>query len=588
MGGIPQLSPFDEMYHAKRIAYSSAHPLRVLDFDPNRGVGGAFCPWPPLYDLTAGSIARLAGGSSAAGAVARASWFPPLVASLAAALVAAWLTKRAGWRAGLLAGIGVAIATDYLDRSRLGAIDHHFLEFPLVLGIVASLALVHRTATGREAVTSGVVFGLALTLGLLVQTALVLAGGIALATLIPLDRRKILPRAAAAGGFLLAAALVFLYRVAQSPGYPDGEWHLGVPHAAVLAAAGAACLAQLAFLSRGARPIPAALAALAIGLLVVASVPRAPETVLGGSRFFGGDPWFASIAEFQPLLFGRDRIWWADLALVGGGVFLTAAMAATAEWRRGGRAILLAFTLLYSLAALSSARFLVLAAPLGAVAGAIAVADLRRKYGRAAGALVAVLLLGPSLAMSAGRVIRPAPPVTPEMVPFLRTAEFFRSPQSTPGRILGPWSWGHLFNVVGGRGVLLDNFGTMGGQANFENASAATLATREAWVADFCADHGVRYVVLQEPLPFFGAHSERGGYPRAAFERSSAAPGTIASATPLMRATFWWRAWFERGRERPDAGRAGAAFRRFRLVGLLPGPGPAPHRTGVQVWELVR
>ncbi|HEY6065744.1 MAG TPA: hypothetical protein VIY96_06280, partial [Thermoanaerobaculia bacterium] len=30
--GVPQFPPFDEIYHAKRIAYSAARPFRVLDF----------------------------------------------------------------------------------------------------------------------------------------------------------------------------------------------------------------------------------------------------------------------------------------------------------------------------------------------------------------------------------------------------------------------------------------------------------------------------------------------------------------------------------------------------------------------------
>lgn len=586
VGGAPQISPFDDMYHAKRIVYSAANPMRVLSFDPNRGVGGAFCPWPPLYDVAAGTAARLSGGHTAVSVVARASWFPVIAASLVAALVAAALSKRVGWGAGLLAGIAVAISTDFLDRSRLASIDHHFLEFPLVFGILASLVLVHRSASAREAARHGAIFGAALALALLAQTALVLAGGIALATLLPLDRRERFPRAAAGGGFLLAALLVLLYRAFQPAGYPDGEWHLGIPHAAALAAAGVACLVELALHERGLPPAAAAALSIVAGLSVLVAVPRAPEAVLGGSRFLGGDPWFASIAEFQPLLFGHDRIWWADLALLGGGFLLTAAAAATRPWRRGPRALLLAFALAYSLAALSSARFLAIAAPLSAVTGAVAVSDLRRSRGAAAAVLAAAVLLAPSLLLTAGRLIRPARPVTPDMVPFLRTAEFLRSPAAAPGRVLGPWSWGHLFNVVGGRGVLLDNFGTMGGQALFENTSAATLATRERTVADFCKDRGVRYVVLQDPLPYFAAHALRSGYPRSAFETPAATPGTAASATPLMRSTFWWRAWFERGRERPAAGPAGAAFRRFRLVGVVPEPGSSPARPGAQIWEL--
>jgi hypothetical protein len=173
------------------------------------------------------------------------------------------------------------------------------------------------------------------------------------------------------------------------------------------------------------------------------------------------------------------------------------------------------------------------------------------------------------------------------MVPLLRTAEILRNRETPPGRVLGPWSWGHLFNVVGGRGVLLDNFGTVGGQTEFENATAATLATREKFVADFCAARGVRFVVLQDPLPYFGSHAEMSGFPRAAFERTSGKRGTEPSATALMKATFWWRAYFEEGRARPGRGEAGARFRRFRLARVEMEPLPSEIRSTVQIWELV-
>ena len=81
VGGVPQLSPFDELYHAKRIAFSAAHPFRVLTFDLNRGPRGSFCPWPPLYDMSAGALARLLGGRTPVKAVAVASWFSRLGAS---------------------------------------------------------------------------------------------------------------------------------------------------------------------------------------------------------------------------------------------------------------------------------------------------------------------------------------------------------------------------------------------------------------------------------------------------------------------------------------------------------------------------
>src|SRR4051812_2027959 len=57
--GKPRISPVDELYHWKRIAYSAAHFPRVLELDRDRGIGGEFCPWPPLYDVVSGGVARL-------------------------------------------------------------------------------------------------------------------------------------------------------------------------------------------------------------------------------------------------------------------------------------------------------------------------------------------------------------------------------------------------------------------------------------------------------------------------------------------------------------------------------------------------
>ena len=582
VGGIPQLSPFDELYHAKRIAFSAAHPFRVLSFDPDRGPRGSFCPWPPLYDMSAGGLARLLGGRTPAKAVALASWFPPIVSSLVAAFVAAWLARRLGAGTGILAGLGIAFSTYFLDESHLAAIDHHFLEFPLVLALMASVWVATRATSAREALRDGGLLALALTTGLLVQPALLFADALAMVAILLLDSRRNFPRVAAACGFFLSAGLLFLYRRLQQPGYPDSQWYLGIPHATALAGAGAACLAQLWLLKRGLRLFPATLFALAAGGAFAAGVPNAAAAVAEGSHFLGGDPWLKNIAEFRPLFSQPDSFWWVDLSLLGGGFFLTAPMAFTQRWRRGGRALLLLFALAYSLAAISSTRFLAVAAPLCAISGAVAVLDLRALRGRTFAAAAAVVLIAPSLLVSTARALHPAPTVTAEKVPLLKTAEFLRR-QTVPGRVLGPWSWGHLFNVVAGRGVLLDNFGTMGGRTDFENGTAIVFATRESEVADFCARYGVRFLVLQDPLPYFAGQAEMSGFPRDAYE-TRISPRSGLPVTPLMRSTFWWRAYFEGGRGRPGSGPAGAAFRHLHLARVEGNPGSS-ERSAVQIWE---
>jgi asparagine N-glycosylation enzyme membrane subunit Stt3 len=575
--GVPQFPPFDEIYHAKRIAYSAALPFRVLDFDSNRGSHGAFCPWPPLYDMLVGAVARAAGGATAVRALAIATWFPPIVASLAAAVIAGRLARRS-LLAGILAGVGVAVSAFFFDKSRLGAIDHHFLEFPLVLAVAASVARLSRTGSVRAAWRDGALLGIALIAGLLVQTATLIAGILAMVALLLFAERKVLPFAGGALGFGLAAGFLVIYRILKPPGYPDDQWYLGYPHAAVLAGAAAACAVIAAAIERG-LPFGRAIAAAgAAGAFVLACFPTAAESFIAGSRFFGGDPWFSSIVEFQPLFFPPDSDRFGDFCLLGGGAIVSAAAVFDPGWRAGRRGILLLFTLAYVALAISSMRFLVVGAPLAAVVGAMTISDLRnRGFVRSVWFLTMLLLL-PSLALSAGRVLRPPPVLGGDVVPMIKAADFVRR-AIVPGRVLAPWSFGHLFNVLTGRGVLMDNFGTVGRQVEFENARGIILSPREKAVANYCRWNGVRFVVLQDPRPYFPGQAETSGFPRTAFAR----PGSN-SPTRLMRSTFWWRAWFEGGRERSGAGPAGSAFRFFRLV-AVERERPTDVRPAVQVWE---
>jgi asparagine N-glycosylation enzyme membrane subunit Stt3 len=583
-GGVPQLAPFDEMYHAKRIVYSATHPFRVLNYDPNRGPRGAFCPWPPLYDMFAGASSRLLGGRAPAEIVARASWFPPFVSALSCAFVAGWLCRRLDATTGLLGGFAVALSTPFFDRSRLGAIDHHFLEFPLVLGIVAATFAVARATKARETLQYGALLGLALAISLLIQPALLLVGGIALIVVLLLDPRKSVARATAAFGFALSAILIFLYRAFQPSGYPDDEWYLGIPHAAALAGAAAACAVDFRMLESGVKLARAAALSALFGLLVVTAVPNAFDSILAGSHFLGGDPWLKSIQEFQPLFFAPDSLWLADLLELGGGTLLTLLMVGSRRWRSGLRGLYLPFALGYALAAVTSSRFLAVAAPLCAISGAVAVSDVRRERGPWLARAFAAVLVLPALLQSGARVLRPRSPITHEMTPMLQTAEFLRRQSSAPGKVLGPWDWGHLFDVVGGRAVLLDNFGASIGRTDFENATGITLATREKSVAAYCAAHGVRFVVLRNPQPFYPALAEASGFPRHAF-LTHAAASSRPMPTPLMRSTFWWRAYFEGGRERPGRGSAGAAFADFRLVRVEAEPERSNIGSAVQIWQ---
>lgn len=581
-GGL--IAPFDDLYHAYRIEYSASHPGHVLDFDPERGVGGSFCPWPPLYDLLAGMATRLLAGSSPDRALAVMAWFPPLFESLFAAVAAAWLTRRRGVFPGLLAGAALAIAPVGIRASRVGAIDHHFLEPALLVGIIASTVRAIRARTGKEALVAAGLLAIAILSSLFIQVALLLAAAVAcLAVLLFADRRE--AAVAAAAGFGLSAGVVFVYRAFQGSAYPDDEWHLGIAHAAGLLGATTACLLLALLLSRRVSRSIRVPAAIAAGALAALATPGAAQGLLSGSRFFGGDPWLATIIEFQPLFFAGWTSVPHGLLELGGGLLLALPLFALSLRRTPGvAAVLLLFAAVYTAATISSQRFLLTAVSLLALTGAAAASAILRSRGRRAAAIAAAVLLLPWIGRAAGEVLRPPPNVPAEAEPFLRAAAAIRD--RGPGRVLSPWSWGHVFHIVGRRGVLVDGFGASIGRGDFENALGAVLGTREDLLADYCRRSGVRWVVLDNPVTHLTVQARAIGLSPAHFVR-----GRPARILPRMRFTFWWRAYFDQGRGIREPRRSAEPFRLFRLAysdPQLSTGGPARYRgPAVQVWELV-
>ena len=307
--------PYDDLYHAKRIAWSAAHFPHVLSFDPDRGLGGAFCPWPPLYDLACATadLSKI-----------RVQWLPPIGFSLfAAALAIAF---------GPVAGIGAAVSPYLINVSRTAAIDHHWIEPTLLFLIIF--------ATARR---RAVLLGAALTAAMFVQTAFLIAGAIAFA--ICFRGRW------GWTAFAMPAVAIAIYRLSQTAGYPNSAWFLGWPHAACFAAAAVACNFGLIF-----------------GAIVIA--PSLPA-ILKGFSFFGRDAWLRTIIEFQPMFRDASRIG-TDIANLTGGAILIFFIA-----RR--HPTLAAFGITYLLLALTSRRFLVPAIPLLVVAGAIAATEMQTR-----------------------------------------------------------------------------------------------------------------------------------------------------------------------------------------------------------------
>lgn len=475
------MPPFDDLYHWKRIAWSAAHWPRVLAFDPDRGFAGAFCPWPPLYDLACATLAKLTG-------LAAVEWFPPIGFALFAGAVAL--------RFGIVAGVGIAFSPYLVPIASRGAIDHHWTEPALVLLIALAAS---RPRIDVAWLTAAIVAAL------MVQTALLVAVALAFAAVFffgPLDptaapgvRTADNNRVRAALAFAIAATVIALYRLTRPDGYPANAWFLGWPHVAAL------CAAAVALFARAKRLPP--LVALAAGGACM--LPVIPSVILG-SRFFGGDPWLESITEFQPMFHDPAAIG-TELANLSGGALL-----AFLVFRR--HRLLGLFSIIYLLLSLTSHRFLVPGIPLFMICGAVAASEAKTKRMAIAAAL---LTLVPPIAYDLYAFAQPAAPEMEDM----RAVAAIVAPLP-PGRVLAPWAAGHAIDVLGRHPVVIDNFGSMPDEATFTEASRALLATRDDDLTRWCRAHDVRYVVFTRRERIHGAAAAIG-------------------ATVDPRRTVWWR-----------------------------------------------
>jgi hypothetical protein len=572
--GVPRLSPLDELYHAKRIVACAADFPQLPERDADRGTNGAWCPWPPLYDLTLGGMAWATGARGFLEVLARVVWLPPFGFALFVAVVTMLLARRRGALAGALAGGALATSPFLVDFASIGSIDHHWVEPALAFAIAYGTVADDRGWSRR--VPPAVILGVAMIAAMFVQTALLIACALAFVVTLLLDPRR------GAIAFTLLASAVALYAATRPAGYPAGAWFLGWPHAGIFAGAALALALRV-------RRAPAWLA-LAAGSALIAATPAAAEAVAGGSHFLGGDPWLRTISEFLPVLTEPLPDLLSDIALLSGGLLLVWPLAWRA-WRTRDRAqgAVAFFAIIYLLLDLSSRRFRPLSISFLALAGALYAAELyarRRMLGIAAILLVA---LPPPIQLALW-LRQPDTPVKESQVPWLRAAAFLQT-QSPGGRVLAPWSMGHTLDVIGQRPVIVDNFGSMPGRVGFERAHDALLAKDEAALARYCDANAVRWIVFSNPLY---------NIPEAAAVMDvkpetyvqTARSGEAARVTKLAQATCWWRAYYFGGAAQPRMGMFGRPLTRFRRVYRDPQPAwrgsPVDNGPALEIWERTR
>lgn len=484
----------DSHYHVRRI--ESALRGAIPTFDPlmNWPRGGS-APWADGFDLLGAAFAFLAGGGSDRPGTHVAVFLWPVVLGILAVWATIDLTRRLvpsrDVVTPLAAGLVAAFVPHFVDASSMGRVDHHVAEALSMLLLLSWSAERFRVEDEPQpgmaweaAGAAAVAFAIWTFSGGILYVSLAAAPlGLAALGTRPGGRIPGSGAPALVAGALVGAALTV--PAMRAHGRLISFMFPSLLQPALVAIAGMALAGAVLAGERLANRktlvrLPAQLgaaAAVIVGALAV--VPGLGTEVLGAVQgwMLQKDPWIASIAEFQPLLWDRARGEPGLLhlrTLLGPVGFLGAfalPLGVLVAWRYSpGRAASFALTsTALSAMALLQMRFTRLAAPLLAIAIALTLRGLRAGLARTPlnGRLAAwTPVLGAALLIVASPGMRgQAVPDGPwELLSLHRAALALRiDGPPVPGRrqgVLVPWDLGHAVMGLSGRPVPANGFGS--------------------------------------------------------------------------------------------------------------------------------
>jgi len=517
----------DTYYHALRAERIASDFPRVPWTDPGMNFPeGADILWPPLFDVTLAGVARVAsaGPPSRATIERVAALMPPVLGLATVASVMAFGFVSFRDRSGVWAGLLLALLPIHVEFSALGRPDQHAAESLLqTLVMLTFVAAWHRPSAIR--VTG---LGVAIVLSFWnwqgsALSVLLLAAFVAAWHVWDGDGADRASRALAGGASVGTALLVVSIAVAGRGGALTSGSLSGINGIqAVLTALVAAFAAGLLLARRvrgdraarwSRRVSEAALAAAVPALAATAglSVLRA-GVQQGWTALVAGNPWYASIREFQPPLFGGAGIdhelaaWLPRFAPMF--VMPVAAAGMLRRWRRcPADRPALAFIALWGglllLATLARLRFALYLSVPAVLWCAIALAEAARGVaGRRAppvrSALLVLLLLPAAFYFWHGGLWP-----DPEHREVARALAWLHDrPAVRPDRpaVFSEWDWGHLIQYYGGRPAVATPFGSDGGAGAIEDAAAFFLSTSPSEAADLLDRRRAGYLLLVDPV----------------------------------------------------------------------------------------
>jgi asparagine N-glycosylation enzyme membrane subunit Stt3 len=529
----------DSQYHARRAAYSFVHFPAVLESDSYLNYPtGADVPWPPLYDLALGFIARLFASDveQVPGVIA---WVPVVLGGLTALLIYA-VARNVGnvWEA-FGAVLIFALLPASTIYSELGNVDHHSAVALVGTALLAlhtkgaqsgvrRLAAVHVGLVAARLAMLLLWHGSLLYLALAEITAVVVLAGT--------GRRKALR--AEGFGAAATALLVAPFVLGSEPGLggPFSPIELSWLHVTALLGVAAAAFGTAgrerswpaASISRRLLRLAAVGGAAALCFLLVPGLTEGLDHARGYA--LKQTAWIAGNAESQPI-FAKGST--AATFLFGGFALLVPLsplgplLRARVPALRASALVLVAFTAVFGALAISQSRYANDFAPAGSVALVLLLSESGRFLARwvprsprwVAGvlpALAGLLLAWPLISAHGERVPRalaaaqgaPAddhalrtPHATVHRFAKLvreatpETRGYFEPDEVPEYGVLSFAGIGHVFQRVARRPTPSDNFGPYLADSNLTRARRFYELTNEKEAVASAEKLGWRYVV---------------------------------------------------------------------------------------------
>lgn len=532
----PATNPFDGdcQYHRLRAEQIASRQPQFYWKDPQLGDGGVDIPWPPLFDEVIASAATLASaGSATPEGVARAAAWTPVVLGVATVPLVGWLAGiLVGPELALGAALLLALSAPHAFYSTLGRSDQHVLELLLTVTILVAyargLAARNIAAWWTAALALGIAIALAFwnwqgsALNLIFLSAFVSVWHV----LTPRDvTRGSRPAAVLVGGcgvgtvVLVGTILSFAPAGALARGTISGITGLHV-----LLTAGTGLFAMALWGARRMKPVAApgrrlgeVLAAAAATLGAAALVPAVRDGISHGLlALLNGNRWYASIAEFQPMLFGGNQPVSQELivALAQYALAPVLAVAGAAglrdRWRKGDERTRPAVLLLAIWGAMAFAltlarnRFGLYAAPPLAIWCWVGIRHAQARWvpGLSRGALGSAFAATAIAAAVAGPLIQYVrnvrAPAAVSAGPLLAWTRERPDPTGAP-TVYARWGWGHHVRALARRPAVANPFGTEGGARGFEESLRVFLSTEEAEVERVLRERRAGYLLAEDP-----------------------------------------------------------------------------------------